>query len=169
METSAKLTASSRRKPAPSSFLPVFPDREASGRFAKGSRHNPNGRPKGSRNKATLAALELLEGDAQALTRAAIRKAAQGDVIALRLCLQRILPAARDRTISLDIPAIKTAKHLLQAHDVIISAVAGGEISPLEAQTISYLIEARRRLHETIHLEDRVSQLESRVIGNIGG
>jgi hypothetical protein len=46
--------------------------------FAPG---NP-GRPKGSRNKATLAAEALLDGEAEALTRKAIELALAGDVTA---------------------------------------------------------------------------------------
>ena len=51
------------------------------------------GRPKGSRNKATIAIESLLEGQAEALTQTAISKALDGDSIALRLCLDRIAPS----------------------------------------------------------------------------
>jgi|SRR6476469_5365777 len=50
---------------------------------------NP-GRPKGSRNKSTLAAEALLEGEAEVLTRRAVERALQGDIQALRLCLDRL-------------------------------------------------------------------------------
>jgi hypothetical protein len=54
-------------------------------RFQKGRSGNPNGRPKGSRNRTTVACEALLE--AGALTRKAIQMAKDGDTIALRLCL----------------------------------------------------------------------------------
>ena len=60
-----------------------------------GQSGNPAGRPPGSRNPATLAAEVLLEGEAEALTRRAIERAMEGDVTALRLCLERVLPARR--------------------------------------------------------------------------
>jgi hypothetical protein len=60
--------------------------------FVKGQVPNPNGRPVGSRHKTTLAIEALLEGEAEGLTRKAIEMALSGDMIALRLCLDRIAP-----------------------------------------------------------------------------
>jgi hypothetical protein len=62
--------------------------RNTDGRFSNGN----VGRPKGSRNKATIAIEGLLEGQAEALTQTAISKALKGDSIALRLCMDRIAP-----------------------------------------------------------------------------
>lgn len=67
--------------------------KQGGGRFKPGQSGNPKGRPVGSRHKATLAAQELLDGEAQAITRKAIEKALEGDGIALRLCLERIVPS----------------------------------------------------------------------------
>ena len=57
-----------------------------------GQSGNPTGRPKGARNKATLAAEALLDGEAEQITRKAIEKAKAGDMVAIRLCLDRIAP-----------------------------------------------------------------------------
>jgi len=46
-------------------------DRNTAGQFASGK----NGRPKGSRNKATIAIESLLQGQAEALTQTAVTKA----------------------------------------------------------------------------------------------
>ena len=48
-----------------------------------------SGRPKGARNRKTLAIKSLLEGQAEALTQTAISKALDGDSMALRLCMER--------------------------------------------------------------------------------
>jgi hypothetical protein len=58
--------------------------------FKPGQSGNPEGRPKGARNRATLAAERLLDGEADTLTRKAIQLAQQGDTTALRLCIDRI-------------------------------------------------------------------------------
>jgi hypothetical protein len=64
--------------------------------FKKGQSGNPSGRPPGSRNKSTLAAEALLDGEAETLTRKAIEEAKAGNMIALRLCLERIVPPRKD-------------------------------------------------------------------------
>ena len=60
------------------------------GGFQPGQSGNPAGKPKGARNKTTLAVEALLDGEAEALTRKAIERALEGDSVALRLCLERI-------------------------------------------------------------------------------
>jgi hypothetical protein len=62
------------------------------GGFRKGRSGNPKGRPAGARNKATQSAELLLDGEAEALTRRAVELALAGDGMALRLCLERIIP-----------------------------------------------------------------------------
>ena len=57
------------------------------GRFQKGRSGNPNGRPKGSRNKTTVIAQTLLEGEAESLVRKVVQLALEGDVTCLRICL----------------------------------------------------------------------------------
>ena len=47
--------------------------------FKKGQSGNPSGRPQGSRHKATLAIEELLDGEADKLTRKAVEMALEGD------------------------------------------------------------------------------------------
>src|SRR5687767_3759377 len=69
---------------------------------------NP-GRPKGSRNKATLALEALLDGEAEAIARKAVELAKAGDTVALRLCLERIIPARKDRPVAFVMPEITTA------------------------------------------------------------
>jgi hypothetical protein len=64
------------------------PDQDSQcGRFQKGRSGNPNGRPKGSRNKTTVIAQTLLEGEAEALVRKVVQLALEGDLTCLRICL----------------------------------------------------------------------------------
>ena len=62
---------------------------------------NPAGRLRGTKNRATKAAEELLEGEAEALTRKAVELALAGDTVALRLCLERLLPPRKSRRVTL--------------------------------------------------------------------
>jgi hypothetical protein len=58
---------------------------------------NPAGRRPGLRNKATLAAAALLDGEALGLTRTAVEAALAGDMLAIELCLERVLPPCHER------------------------------------------------------------------------
>ena len=79
-----------------------------SGHFSKGTSGNPAGQPLGSRNHATLLMESLLEGEAEQLTRKAIELALAGDITALLLCLERLIPPRKDRPIHLILPQSKT-------------------------------------------------------------
>ena len=129
-------------------------------KFKKGRSGNTKGKPKGARNKATLAAEALLEGEAEAITRKAIDKALEGDMAAIRLCLERILPAVKSRPIEIDLPPVETTKDIAAAHGAVIAAMARGEITPDDASDISGVLEVRRRAIETVELEARIVALE---------
>jgi hypothetical protein len=58
----------------------------------------------------------MLEGEIEAITRAAIDAAKNGDMAAIRLIMDRMLPPARCRPISIDIPAITDAASISSAH-----------------------------------------------------
>ena len=100
--------------------------------FKPGQSGNPAGRLKGARNKTTLAVEALLDGEAEALTRKAIEKALEGDSVALRLCLERIIPARRERATHFDMPMLAEAADARKAMGAIVAAVAEGELTPGE-------------------------------------
>lgn len=131
--------------------------RDASGRFTEG---NP-GRPQGARHKATRAALALLDGEAEALTRKAVELALDGDGAALRLCLERIAPPRRDAPVTFDLPRMATARDAAKAAGAVLEAVADGELTPTEGAHIMQLVETFRRTLETSELEARVAALEA--------
>ena len=62
--------------------------------FKAGKSGNPQGRPKGSKDKRTELRA-LLEPHAPALVEKAVQMALDGDTVALKLCLDRIIPAMR--------------------------------------------------------------------------
>ena len=130
--------------------------RDASGRFTEG---NP-GRPRGARHKATRAALALLDGEAEALTRQAVTMALEGDTTALRLCLERIAPPRKDAPVAFDLPRMETARDAAKAAGAVLEAVAEGDLTPTEGAHIMGLVETYRRTLETSELEVRVAALE---------
>jgi hypothetical protein len=126
--------------------------------FVKG---NP-GRPRGARHRATLAAEALLDGEAEALTRKAIERALAGDTVALRLCLERILPARKESPIRLALPALTNARDAASAMAAITAAVADGGVTAGEAANLGALVSAFAKALETSELEARIAALENR-------
>jgi hypothetical protein len=125
------------------------PPRRVRGRpFEKGRSGNPAGRRPGSRNRATLAAAVLLEGESEALTRKAVESALAGEPVALRLCIERILPVCRERAVSLALPSIESASDVSAAANVT-SALARGALTPGEAERIAIVVETFARAIDT--------------------
>ena len=131
--------------------------------FEKGRSGNPGGRRRGSRNKTTLAAATLLAGEAEALTRKAVEMALAGDPTAMRLCMERVLPPCRERTIKFGLPPIEgaltgeshgpSARDVSRAMDAVTLALARGEITPGEAETIAGVVDTFVRAIEATKKE----------------
>ena len=129
-------------------------------RFKPGQSGNPNGRPQGSRNAATLALESLLDGQAEALTQKAIDLALAGDLGALRICLDRILPPRKDRPVAFEIPPINTIEDAPKVMAAVTAAVAQGGLTVGEASDVAQLVEAYVRSMEASDLENRLRAIE---------
>ncbi len=132
------------------------------GRFQKGRSGNPGGRPPGARNRTTMAMEALLDGEAEAIMRTAIGRAKEGDSTALRLCIERLAPARRDRCISFAVPPIATAADAATAAAALIAGVAAGELTPAEAGELGKLIDGYVRTLEATNFDSRLKRLEDR-------
>ncbi len=129
-------------------------------RFKPGVSGNPTGKPKGARNRTTLAIEALFDGEAETLTRKAIELAKKGDMVALRLCLDRIAPAKKDAPVAFELPALESAADAAKAAGAILEAVAIGDLTPSEGTAVAGLVETFRRTLETEEIEDRIRALE---------
>jgi hypothetical protein len=128
--------------------------------FKKGASGNPAGKSPGTRNRTTLAVQELLDGEAEKLTRRCVELALQGDSTALRLCMERLAPPPKDRSIDFPMPAASTAREINIALAKVAEAVGAGTLTPGEGNSLAALLEVHRRCIETADLEDRVERLE---------
>src|SRR5919206_2749679 len=128
-----------------------------SGCWQKGQSGNPAGRPKGAKNKVTILA-EQLELEGAPLLERLLARALDGDSVALRFCLARLLPPARHRPVSFELPALTgaPARDAANALHALLEAVAQGAIAPAEAGPIAALIERRRAMQEAAANEAEV-------------
>jgi len=127
-----------------------------------GQSGNPKGRPPGIRNKATMMALAVMEGDAERIAQHVVSAALAGDMTAARLVLERLVPPAREKPISLTLADTSSASGVGEAANQIVQAVVAGELLPSEGATLSAIIEQRRKAIETLELEQRIAVLEAR-------
>jgi hypothetical protein len=126
--------------------------------FASGN----SGRPKGARHKATLAAEAMLDGEAEGLTRKALEMALAGDTVALRLCLERILPPRRERPVRFHLPALQSPAEAPRAMAAIAVAVADADLTPSEAGELSKLVEAYVKALEASDFDQRLRVIEAK-------
>ena len=130
--------------------------RNTDGTFATGNA----GRPKGARNKKTIAITSLLEGQAEALTQTAVTKALEGDSVALRLCIERIAPAPKDQPVTFNLTKMHNAMDASEVAGSVLTAVSDGELTPIEATRVMSLTDSYRRTLELTEIEQRLQALE---------
>ena len=130
--------------------------------FEPGKSGNPAGRPAGSRNAATLAMDALIDGETDAITRKCIELAKAGDGPALRLCMERLGPPRKERSVSFAMPAIDKPADCITAMAAIFKGVADGELTPGEAESLSKILDGYKRTVDLVDLAARIEALEQR-------
>ncbi len=138
---------------------PASPTANA-GHFKPGQSGNPAGRPRGARNRATLAIAALLDEEGPRLLREAIDRALDGDSLLLRCCVTRMVPVPRGRPVELDLAEGSAAGDVVASLAATVRAMAEGAISPLEAADVAEVLEGQRRAIETGDIERRLTRLE---------
>ena len=113
-------------------------------KFLKGQSGNPAGRPRGARNRSTVLLQNLLEGEAEAITRKVIDLAKSGDMTAIKLCMDRLAPPRRSAAIACDLPPLADRDSALSALAALVAAVSAGDVTPSEATAVSRIIDQYR-------------------------
>lgn len=130
--------------------------------FKKGQSGNPAGKPKGAKDKRTELR-ELLKPHAEKLVKRVVDLALAGDVSALRICIDRIIPPVRENRLSIALPVVKDVAGCTAAQAKVLQAVTAGELLPGEAEALSALIEHQRRGLESSDHEARVRAIEEKL------
>ena len=131
------------------------------GQWSPGVSGNPAGRPIGSRNKSTVYLEELLRSRQEALVEKAIELALdKNDPVALRLCIERLLPALKERRIELPLPVVNDCKQAAAAGAAILTGIGEGQITPGEGAVLAEIVEKQRQLIEAQRAEESQQELE---------
>ena len=94
------------------------------------------------------------------MTRLAVELAFAGDPMAMRLCIERILPPCRERSVKFALPPIESAADIAPAMKAVTAALAQGVITPGEAGRIAAVVETFVRAIETSDFERRLKIVE---------
>jgi hypothetical protein len=122
--------------------------RVSNGKWTRGVSGNPTGRPVGSPNKSTVFLEELLHARQEALVEKAIELALKGDPVALRLCIERLYPAPRERRIDLPLPQVRNVEEATAALSTVLTGIGEGQITPGEGAILAEIVETQERLVE---------------------
>src|SRR6478672_5753669 len=128
--------------------------------FEKGQSGNPAGRPRGSRSRATMALQDMLARDAESIARTAINLAKHGNIAALRICMDRLLPPRRHEPVTLDLPALDKVADTVAATSAIVAAVAAGDLTAAEAADLAKVVDVHVQALATAAFEARLARLE---------
>jgi hypothetical protein len=93
----------------------------------------------------------LLHGEALGLTRRAVEAALAGDMLAMKLCFERVVPRCHKRPVAFSLPSLAaigngeidkpSPQKVSRAMNAVTTALACSEITPGEAATIAGVYE----------------------------
>ncbi|MGD9107587.1 MAG: DUF5681 domain-containing protein [Gammaproteobacteria bacterium] len=116
--------------------------------FKPGQSGNPEGRPKGIKDKRTLY-VEMIESQAEELINKALEMALNGNEVMLKIFLERILPAKpKDNVVCIELTGDTPTEKSKQ----VIEALNNQQITPSEAMDIMQALAAQVRIYDTDEL-----------------
>ena len=118
------------------------------------------GRPRGSRNKRSRVAQQLLYEHSESLVRKAMVEALKGDAPLLRTLLPYVLPRWKDAPVQTGKLPTRTVADLSQALDAILQRVSVGELSVQDGRTLADLISTKVSVLVNVEFEERLNKLE---------
>jgi hypothetical protein len=131
-------------------------------KFTKGQSGNPAGRPLGRRDRR-VAMREMLQPYADELVAKVVEMAKGGDVAALRICIERLIPPVKEERLSIELPSLVDIQSCADAQKHIVLAVSVGTLLPGEGNALSSLVENQRKSFETLTLEQRLKTVEDKM------
>lgn len=139
-------------------------NRDKTGKFKRGYSGNPKGRRQGILDKR-VELRRLLEPSKEKLVRKAISLALAGEVGALKLCLERLIPVLKPTSdlIQIDLPA---GSLTAQAKGIFESAISG-KLSADDAAKLNELLMGQLKIAEVDSLQRRIEKIEAEIGGDI--
>lgn len=131
-------------------------------RFKPGQSGNPAGRKPGTKTARTRIT-EALASDLPGLLETTKQAALGGDMVAMRLLLERALPVNKQACALLDLPAMQEATDLTGKATAVLDAIASGEVPPDVGAQLVTAITGAARVAELDALTARLDDMEERM------
>jgi hypothetical protein len=127
----------------------------------------------GARRKADYIALTkvararfdtLAAGSIDVVFQAVLTAATQdGDMVAAKLIIDRVIPSRRGAPVSFHIRPLKTPEDCALAYTDLLDDVGSGRLTPEEAQTISAIVAKRAELFTSVELAAEIEALKAQL------
>ena len=127
--------------------------------MARGGSRPGAGRPKGSGNQKHNELREMLFSQAEPLVAQLIKQARDGDIQAIKLCMDKILPSIKPVNSPINID-FDSAESLTEKAELILAAAASGQMSSTEANQLLASITSLAQIVEFEEFDKRLADLE---------
>jgi len=117
------------------------------------------GRPRGSRNKRT-SLLKAMEEHGEPIVKNCMILALKGDRVALRLCMERLVPICNPSGQRYRLPPVKTVADVGSAFEAVFGEVTRGGMTVEQARELAQVLAARMRFAETEEFDARLRAVE---------
>ena len=129
---------------------------KSAGSFPKGTTGNPAGRPPNTTPRAQFR--KMVDPELPDIVKALTSAAKGGDVAAIKVIYDRIVPSLKPTSEDL---SIRTKGSLQQRGEAIVSGMTKGDISPEQALGALNALTAQAKLIEQGDILQRIEQLEA--------
>ena len=114
--------------------------------FQPGQSGNPAGRPPGARNKVNRAMEPVFQANGEAIIERLVEHAKAANPVALRLCVDRLVPLGKHRQVGFQLPPMEKSDDVRAAIATIHGGLAAGEISSGEAADLLRVADISARM-----------------------
>jgi len=121
--------------------------------------------PARSAQRATVLAQELLSARVERIAGKLIELAEGGDMRAIRVCMDRLVPVIKDQPITVELPPIEKPADSVEAAASIAAAVAAGDLTATEAAELVKVVDVYVRALDSKGFDERLSKLEKEIGG----
>jgi hypothetical protein len=114
--------------------------------FQPGQSGNPAGRPPGARNKVNRSMEPVFQANGEAIIERLVEHAKAANPVALRLCVDRLVPLGKHRQVGFQLPPMEKGDDVRAAIATIHAALGDGDISSGEAADLLRVADISARM-----------------------